>query len=309
MVIVGVVLFSRPIPFKPIPIITPTTASTVSKDISSTTAPTKPPATKLPPVAATATEANVSPTTASLGDTWTSPLDGMTMVYVPAGEFLMGSESGHADEKPQHRVILDGYWIDRTEVTNSMYARCVQAGVCNPPSDRSTKIYHSNFYYERSLYYGNTDFDQFPVVNVNWKGASAYCAWIGERLPSEAEWEKTARGTDGRTYPWGEKSPDCPLLNFNEMCEPNMSAVGRYPAGGSPYGALDMAGNVWEWVNDWYSANYYASSPTSNPPGSSIGNSRVLRGGSRFSGARDVRASNRSYGPMPGDFSGFRCVR
>ena len=235
----------------------------------------------------------------------------MALVYVPAGEFLMGSADGDADayshEKPQHRVTLDAYWIDKTEVTNGTYARCVQAGACRAPSQTSSST--------RSSYYGNPAYENYPVIYVSWNDAQRYCVWAGRRLPTEAEWEKAARGADGRKYPWGN-AWDAGKVNSSEAGPKDATAVGSYPAGASPYGALDMAGNVLEWVADWYHANYYAGSPARNPTGPASGAYRVLRGGSlRDDGGGVGAAVRRSYVPggvNPGyvnDGYGFRCSR
>jgi len=225
-------------------------------------------------------------------------------VLVPAGEFLMGSTDAGSGEKPQHKVYLDAYLIDRTEVTNAMYARCVAAGACKPPSSLSSS--------ERSSYYGNSRFDLYPVIYVSWDDARSYCQWAGGRLPTEAEWEKAARGTDGRIYPWGNEGPTCDRVNYDGgKCVGDTAPVGAYPQGASPYGALDMAGNVWEWVADWYQDTYYASAPTRNPPGPGSGQYRVLRGGGWFRYDGDLRAAYRHHFYYPTGQSndiGFRCV-
>jgi len=245
-------------------------------------------------------------------------VDGMTLVCVPAGDFLMGSTDEQIDqmladnpswdadwfkdEKPGHTVYLDAYWIDQTEVTNAQYAQCVAAGVCRrPDSERS---------WTRSSYYGSSQYADFPVIEVSWDDAVDYCTWAGRQLPSEAQWEKAARGTDGRIYPWGNQAPNTNLLNyFNNLGD--TTAVGSYPDGASPYGALDMAGNVWEWTADWYDGDYYSSRTTwRNPAGPSSGDGRVVRGGSWIQYySRDVRAAYR-YGDSPGsrvNYLGFRC--
>ena len=252
-----------------------------------------------------------SPTeTHALGivSTHVSPKDGMVMVEIPAREFLMGSDNGDADEKPQHTVSLDAYWIDQTEVTNGMYAQCVAAGSCAPPGDTSS--------YTHNSYYGNLEYDHYPVIYVDWQQANAYCGWVGGRLPTEAEWEKAARGADVRTYPWGE-GIDCSLANYsgkdngNAVCVGDTTEVGSYPGGASAYGVLDMAGNVWEWVADWYDTSYYEHSPSENLQGPDSGDGRVVRGGSWDYYVRSVRTSNR-YKYTPGFsryYVGFRCVR
>ena len=245
--------------------------------------------------------------TPGIGSIWTSPMDNMVMVYVPEGDFSMGSDNGRLDERPVHTVYLDAFWIDQTEVTNRMYALCVAEGACLPPTNPGS---HN---------YGNPEFDNYPVTYVGWDMAEAYCRWAGRRLPTEAEWEKAARGTDGRTYPWGNSSPTCTLASLPSLgygtspCVMNTTAVGSYPAGASPFGALDMAGNVWEWVNDWYSGTYYSQSPASNPTGPASGDYRVLRGVSWFNNVDNVRSAYRFVG-NPTDVGGylglgFRCAR
>ena len=205
--------------------------------------------------------------TLGIDSTMVNPVDGAEMVYVPAGEFLMGSEDEDADsdEDPEHTVYLDAYWIYKHEVTNAQYRQCVDEGECDVPSNVNQ--------------FNNPDFDDHPVVFVSWYDADAYCQWAGGRLPTEAEWEKAARGTDGRKFPWGEESPTCSLAQFRD-CSGETKPVGSFPAGASPYGALDMAGNVWEWVGDWYDGGYYSQSPSENPQGPDSGEYRVIRGGS-----------------------------
>jgi formylglycine-generating enzyme required for sulfatase activity len=239
------------------------------------------------------------------GSNYLRPVDEMRMVDVPAGEFRMGSTESFIDhdERPVHTIYLDEYWIDQTEVTNGMYAKCVTSGACQPPI-----VFGSSF---RSSYYDNSQFTDYPVIYISWYAASAYCAWAGGRLPSEAEWEKAARGTDERTYPWGNSPPSCSLANY-QGCKNDTVAVGSYPAGASPYGVLDMAGNVWEFVKDWYGETYYSQSPASNPQGPAIGDGNyvVLRGGSWVESKNFLRSAYRLDDGRDNMYPkfGFRCA-
>ena len=239
--------------------------------------------------------------TQGIGSTQISPVDGMKQVYVPAGEFRMGSNKNN-DEQPIHLVYLDAYWIDQTEVTNAMYIQCVAAGACDPPDHTRSD--------NRRSYYGDVTYDDYPVIYVSWYDAQAYCAWVERRLPTEAEWEKAARGMDGRTYPWGEEI-SCEKANYAYCTDDNdTTAVGNYLAGASLYGALDMAGNVAEWVADWYSSSYYASAPYDNPQGPTSGESRILRGGSWNHVSRQVCSAYRDYAKQKRSLFviGFRCA-
>ena len=192
--------------------------------------------------------------------------DQAVMAYIPAGEFTMGSTSGSSDESPAHPIYLDAFWMDQNEVTNAMYALCVEAGNCNLPSSTGN--------------YENTEYAQHPVVYVSWNDAQNYCEWAGGNLPTEAQWEKAARGgLEGMTYPWGNDDAICTLgadngakFDDNDKCnDTGTEAVGGYGLNG--YALYDMAGNAWEWTADWYDSSYYASSPTDNPLGSEIGTS------------------------------------
>ena len=232
----------------------------------------------------------------------------MEMVYVPAGEFEMGGSDADAwdDEKPVHTVDLDAYWIDKYEVSNAQYALCVADGDCTKPEFTSS--------FTRSSYYGNPEYDNYPVIYVSWHQAQAYCQWAGGDLPTEAQWEKAARGTDGRTYPWGNESPTCQLANYdsgnNNYCVGDTSPVTNYEKGASPYKALNMAGNVWEWVGDRYASDYYSNSPAENPTGSTSGSFRVIRGGSWYNLNWGIRAAIRSDDDPTSTLSyiGFRCA-
>ncbi|MBV6394944.1 MAG: Hercynine oxygenase [Anaerolineales bacterium] len=225
--------------------------------------------------------------------------DGMTQVFVAEGKFLMGTDSKEAQKnRPRHSVSLSAFWMDRTEVTNAMYAKCVAERQCPPP-----------FREEFNPYYGKSKYANYPVVYISWEGADKYCRWAGRRLPTEAEWEKAARGTDGRSYPWGDEPPNMSLANFdNAIGEP--LEVDRYALGASPYGALNMAGNVREWVADWFHEFFYLAGLNENPIGPPSGTVKSLRGGSYLDSANEIRVFNRFFHApgSPGINRGFRCA-
>ena len=203
------------------------------------------------------------------------------------------------DEWPYHSVYLDAYYIDKYEVTVYQYQNCVNAGKCGNPETGG------------SCNWNVSGRGNHPINCVDWNEATAYCQWAGKRLPTEAEWEKAARGTDGRVYPWGNEWDCSKSCNSVSPCSNSSTcAVGSYPDGKSSYGVMDMAGNVWEWVSDWYDQSYYSSSPSSNPQGPSSGQDRVLRGGSWRHHPQDLRASARDrLGPtLSYSNLGFRCV-
>lgn len=279
-----------------------------------------------------------SPITSSLdglGNTTVSPKDGMILVFVPAGEFSMGSEFGLTDEQPVHTVMLDAIWLDKTEVTNAMYRQCVQDSSCDRPN-----LIGSYEDQETSLgYFDDPKLQDYPVAFVSWNDAKNYCAWAGRRLPTEAEWEKAAAWNpvtnEKQIYPWGNEF-DCKKGNYDDEiildaslmpdtspnCDgfPRSSPAGSFPEGASPYGALDMGGNVWEWVNDAFietdpftnSANYYAISPAFNPPGvdPAISEYRVMRGGSWNFTFGFGRAAYRLWFGLDDSYDGvgFRCA-
>lgn len=207
--------------------------------------------TKIPP-----TSTPTMTPTPSIGSTRVSQIDGMGLKYVPAGEFTMGITNGPFEiEGPAHQVYLDAFWIDKTEVTIGMYKLCVYQGACN----------------EKEFEYT----DPYPMTKASWEDARAYCEWAGRRLPTEAEWEKAAKGTDNRKYPWGNEAPTSQHASASER---SLLPAGSLPDGASPYGALDMAGNAWEWVADWYEP--YSTDSQTNPTGPDSGKFKILRGGS-----------------------------
>lgn len=256
-----------------------------------------------------------TPELLDVGSTMISDKDSMVMVYVPAGEFQMGSEYGDDDEKPAHTVYLDAFWIDQTEVTNAMYAMCVEAEECNSPSDTKSST--------RDIYYSNSEFDDYPVIFVSWNDAVAYCTWARRRLPTEKEWEKAAGWDEDnqikRVYPWGNifdgtevNSCDinCPNPNIQENIDDgygDTAPVGSYPKGVSFYGAYNMSGNVWEWVTDWYDVYPGGDASVSEDFGQTH---RVIRGGSWYNNfITEVIHRARGYPFHTSQNVGFRCAR
>ena len=247
-------------------------------------------------------------------ETRINPRDGAVLVHVPAGEFLMGTSAEDAaellrahktwkaawlaDEQPQHTVYLDGYWIYQNDVTVAQFRKFCQATGRKMPALLPTSG------------------PEYPMVNVSWDDAAAYADWAGARLPSEAEWEKAARGTDGRRYPWGNFFAAGKCHNYAETDtkktgeHERTAPVGSYPDGDSPYGIHDMAGNVWQWCADWYADDYYKNAPARNPRGPEVGEMHVLRGGSWGSSSISVRSAGRHKDAPDATYhdGGFRCA-
>ncbi len=278
------------------------------------------------------------------GDTKSGP-NGMQLVYVPPGEFLMGTHpndpySGEAkfqDEQPQHTVFVDGFWMFETEVTNGMFEEFVQSTGYRTTAETTGTGFVTLMDREASSEVGGADWrnpygpgsdiqgmETYPVTQLSWYDAQSYCEWAGGRLPTEAEWEKAARGENGNIYPWGNKEPSGAeansadaALNSDWWSDRSINdgfrltaPVKSFPAGKSPYGFYDMAGNVWEWVADWYNPNGYSSAAVTNPIGPSNGTEKVLKGGSFVNGKKNIRSARRgSVEPETSlDVYGFRCV-
>jgi formylglycine-generating enzyme required for sulfatase activity len=299
----------------PVPVAQATTpTATVTATATATATPTHTP---FPPTATpTFTPAPPTPTSEPIaGATMVWKKDGSIMVYVPAGEFIMGSDEGESDEQPVHIVYLDAFYIDKTEVRNADFAKFVEATSFQTDLERQGISLTW-----RSVAQGK---DNHPVVWISWNDAVAYCEWAGKRLPTEAEWEKAARGTDGRVYPWGNTFDGSKLSFCDKNCPEEWkdtsvddgyeytAPVGSYQTGASPHGTLDMTGNVWEWVADWYNSGYYSQSPGRNPTGPDSGEYRVIRGGSWFTNLGLVRCAYRTGAwPRRGyNDIGFRCAK
>jgi formylglycine-generating enzyme required for sulfatase activity len=250
------------------------------------------------------------PVNAGLGDTWIRPTDGMMMVYVPGGEFQMGSMDGGSDEQPVHTVMLDDFWIDQTEVTNAQFAAFLnEQGNQTEGGTTWLQLESEDCLIEQvgGEYRPKSGYADHPVIMVSWYGANAYCKWAGARPPTEAEWEYAARGEDGAIYPWGDDGPNCDKANYG-ACVGGTTAVGSYPAGASWCEALDMAGNVWEWVSDWY--GNYPSTAQEDPTGPETAGYKVLRGGAWDFGSFNARSAERTrILPLSRDeYVGLRCV-
>lgn len=237
-------------------------------------------------------------------------------VHVPAGEFIMGAAESDAqatpDEKPQHKVTLDAFLISKYETTNAQYHAFVMASGHRFPENCCDPKYN--------LWKGNVmiaGVEELPAINVSWDDAVAFCKWSGGRLPTEAEWEKAARGTDGRLYPWGNEPPSGNRANYSfdpvSMWDgpASLARKDQYEFGKSPYGAFEMSGNVWEWAQDWYEADYYKNSPSSNPKGPDKGEARIIRGASWRNTADMLRSSNRNkHAPTERRvYIGIRCAK
>lgn len=296
---------------------------TASPTATNTRRPTTPRPGEPTPTSTSTPAPSGPPISAAVGMVWTRPIDGMEMVFVPGGSFMMGSDPAvdtYAlnNEQPQHEVTLDPFWIDRTEVTNAQFAAFLnemgnqtEGGVSwLDAADSDARIDEIDGEFQ-----AQTGFADHPVTEVSWYGAQAYCAWadgeaITVTLPTEAQWEYAARGPEGFIYPWGNEY-DASLLNDSGTTAfAGTSPVGTFPDGGSWVGAVDMAGNVWEWTADWYDSDYYESAPAENPPGPETGSFRVLRGGGWVSNRPFVRAAFRGN-VVPDDTLsafGFRCV-
>ncbi len=248
------------------------------------------------------------------------------MVVIPEGSFMMGCDDSSAyecksNEMPYHEITLSEYSIDKYEVTLGQYTECIEAGACNNNDEYEIHYQTNSEYHKCNI--GTMGKESYPVNCISWYGAKAYCEWKGKRLPTEAEWEKAARGTDGRQYPWGNEKVSCEyaVMYDNDYEMPGCGTwstlpIGSRPEGASPYGIYDMTGNVWEWVKDWYGAGYYSQSPDLNPkgPGETIGsmNYKVVRGGSMETSSEYLSIFSRSYSqPYYKNkyLFGFRCAK
>jgi formylglycine-generating enzyme required for sulfatase activity len=320
-----------------------TTASTepVVK-FSPTATPIPPTITPIPPTATNTTTPESTPIpTISLVSSKQSSKDGMTLVYVPEGEFMMGDISSGDDRFPPHTFLLDAFWIDQTEVTSSMFLMFVDQTGYITDAEKSGSSYltlsaqdvdGADFRHPQGPESSLEGLDHHPVVHVSWNDAAAYCVWAGRRLPTEAEWEKAARGTEGQAFPWGNEIGNFGAdigerVNYNFVGFVERmggddhgyiddgfiftAPVGSFPKVSSPFGALDMSGNVSEWVADWFEENYYESASFENPQGPAEGDSKVIRDyGWNLPGYSPIYAATSRGDPLDTthDALGFRCA-
>jgi formylglycine-generating enzyme required for sulfatase activity len=292
----------------PVPTPVPTDTPTNTPAPTATATPEKQEVTATPALTPMPTEPTSTPT----------PPSSAEMILIPGGTFLMGSTqegvqqaaswcgcdpSRFEDELYMHEVYVSSFYIEKYEVTNEQFMAFVEATGYETDAEKKPEAHT-----------WRTEFtpgkENHPVVWMSWNDANAYCAWAGKRLPTEAEWEKAARGTDGRLWPWGNDW-DNSRLNMGETRRKTTTEAGSFPNGASPYGVMDMAGNVWEWVNDWYGSTYYQQGKDRDPMGPESGEDRVLRGGAFNNGIQDVRTANRHKGGMAGyaPDHGFRCAK
>jgi len=259
-------------------------------------------------------------TVLSFGVIFTTSLTAMTaanandeMIAIPKASYLMGCDPNtdfvcsYVPEEKQHKVIIDAFMIDKHEVTTAQYTKCVESGKCTMPTIGGL------------MHFGVKETANFPINGVNWHQSKTYCETQGKRLPTSAEWELAARGTDGRTYPWGNQEPSCERTVMDKENAGYLGcgtgdtlAVGSKPKGASPYGVMDMAGNLWEWTSDWYDERYYFNSPVGNPKGPATGTLKITRGGDFMSRqGYELRATGRFpyYPSNPSPAIGFRCAK
>jgi len=232
-------------------------------------------------------------------DLTTAP-KGVPMKLISAGKFWMGSQKNGRGDAPRHQVFLDDYYLEQLETTVGEYKTFLEE------TGRKAPTYWNQVDFAR-------DGDK-PVIGLAWEDAQTFCQWAGKRLPTEAEWEKAARGIDGFHYPWGNSPPSSQLANFNQPFSTNpyqegLINVGSYEKGKSPYGILDMAGNVWEWVSDYYDKDYYQISPAQNPRGPSNGSEKILRGGSWLLGDLAPASRTKTNPDRGQDTFGVRCAK